>query len=174
MGGVEIGRYTYINVASVVYGNVKIGRFCSIGRSVEIGLANHPSDYLSTHPFQVAKSLFMNDPYYASVQRKAWRFHKPTSIGNDVWIGAKACINSGVSIGDGAIVAAGAIVTKDVEPYSIVGGVPAKIIKKRFSPEVITSLLKTKWWDLRLDKISELDFDDIDKCVVDLEKIRDC
>lgn len=172
-GGVSIGKYSYINVSTVVYGNTTIGRYCSIGRSVEIGLANHPNDFLSTHPFQVAKSLFMNEPGYASVKRKAWRFHLPTAIGHDVWVGAKACINSGVTVGTGAIIAAGAVVTKDVEPYTIVGGVPAKVIKMRFSQDRINSLLKTKWWELPLEIIHDLSFDDIDECISRLTTIRE-
>ena len=158
--GSEIGKYTYINVGSVIYGGVSLGRYCSVGRSVEIGAAHHPVDYLSTHPFQVARSLFMKDPDYASVERKAWRFHRKTHIGHDVWIGAKACIMSGVTIGSGAVIGAGAVVTKDVEPYSIIGGVPAKLIKKRFPDEVIAELLEVEWWDIPMSKISKLPFDE--------------
>ncbi|WP_418903586.1 CatB-related O-acetyltransferase [Microbulbifer pacificus] len=171
-GGTAIGKYTYINVGTVVYSNVSVGRFCSVGRQVEIGTAKHPVDFLSTHPFQYASSLFMRDPVYAMVSRKSWQFHPETKIGNDVWIGAKASISSGVTVGDGAVVAAGAVVTSDVPAYAIVGGVPARILRYRFEPEVITQLLELQWWGLSLDKIAELNFDCIDDCIKGLKRIR--
>jgi len=171
-GGASVGAFTYINVGTVVYGRVKIGRFCSIGRQAEIGLANHPIDFLSTHPFQVARSLFLRYPGYESIRRIGWQFHKDTIIGNDVWIGAKVCVTGGVSIGDGAVVAAGAVVTTDVPPYSIVGGVPAKIIRHRFAATVIDDLLELRWWELPIESLANLPFDDIHACIVELKKIR--
>lgn len=169
-GGSSIGAYSYINVGSVVFGNVKIGRFCSIGRGVELGLAQHPVEYLSTHPFQVANSLFTRNKIYNSIKRVPWQFHKETIIGNDVWIGSKASIVSGVKIGNGAIVAAGAVVSCDVPDYAIVGGVPAKIIRLRFRSEIIEKLLKLAWWNLPLEKINDLPFDNIDQCIETLER----
>jgi len=80
---------------------------------------------------------------------------KRTQIGNDVWIGARAIVLDGISIGDGAVIAAGAVVTKDVPPYAIVGGVPAKLIRYRFEDDVIQELLKWKWWDLSLDDLQK-------------------
>ncbi|MGF6148700.1 Streptogramin A acetyltransferase [Kingella potus] len=171
-GNVSIGQFTYINVTSVIYSNVSIGKFCSIGRSAEIGLAQHPINYLSTHPFVCANSLFTRFPGYAEIKRKPWQFHPSTTIGNDVWIGAKANVLSGVSIGDGAIIAAGSIVTKDVPPYAIVGGMPAKIIRMRFSNEIIDKLLQLKWWDHDLEKLRNLPFDDIESCIQELAKLK--
>ena len=168
-GNTSIGKFTYINVGSVIFSNVSIGKFCSVGRSVEIGLARHPVNYLSTHPFQIAKSLFQRSPEYSKVKTVPWKFHEKTTIGNDVWIGAKACINSGVSIGDGCIIAAGAVVTTDLPPYGIFGGVPAKKIGERFSEEVINNLLILKWWDRSLEDLAFLPFDDIDACI---EKLK--
>jgi virginiamycin A acetyltransferase len=170
--GTRIGKFSYLNVGCVIYGHSTIGRFCSLGRNVEVGLAEHPSHFLSTHPFQVARSLFMSHPGYAAIKRKPWRFHRPTTIEHDVWIGAKACISGGVTIGTGAIVAATAVVTRDVPPYAIVGGVPARVIRYRFSPRIIERLLALAWWDLPLEKLSDLPFDDIEACVEALEMIR--
>lgn len=170
-GNTQIGKFSYINVGCVVYSNVTIGRFCSIGRSVEIGLARHPSQFLSTHPFQCNHNLFARYPGYADINKKDWVFHPETIVGHDVWIGAKVGIASGVTIGTGSIIAAGAIVTKDVPPYAIVGGVPAKVIKMRFSKDIIEKLLKYQWWDLDLEVLSKLPFDDIETCVEMLDNI---
>ncbi len=171
-GNTAVGAFSYINVGCVLYANSHLGRFCSVGRNVEMGLALHPVDHLSTHPFQCAKSLFMDLPDYAEVQRVPWRFHAPTRIGHDVWIGAKACIVSGVTVGTGAVIAAGAVVTKDVEPYTIVGGVPAKPIKKRFDDDTIAALLETQWWSLDMAHIKTLPFSDIQACIEKLRELR--
>jgi len=136
MDDVEIGDFSYINRYSQVYSG-KIGKFCSIGYGVRIGLPEHPTDIVSTSPkiYRNIKSQDIKDVY------------SPPVIGNDVWIGANAIMLQGVTIGDGAIVAAGAVVTKDVPPYAIVGGVPAKVIKYRFPDSTILKLLEIKWWD---------------------------
>lgn len=168
-GNTSIGKFTYINVGSVIFSNVSIGRFCSVGRNVEVGLARHPVSYLSTHPFQIAKSLFQRLPEYSKIKTIPWKFHEKTTIGNDVWIGAKACINSGVTIGDGCIIAAGAVVTTDVPPYSIFGGVPAKKIGGRFPEDIVDRLLVSKWWDRPLADLESLPFNDIVKCLEILE-----
>ena len=109
----------------------------SVAYGVRIGLPEHPVNMVSTSPkiYRNIKLKDIKDVYF------------PPIIGNDVWIGANAIILQGVTIGDGAIIAAGAVVTKDVPPYAIVGGVPAKVIKYRFSDDVILKLLEIKWWD---------------------------
>ena len=96
----------------------------------------------------------------------------PCHIGNDVWIGRNAVIKDGVTVGDGAIIGTSAVVTKDVPPYAIVVGVPARIIRYRFSPEIIEALLELRWWDLPLEKIQHLPFNDVPRCVEELRKIR--
>lgn len=139
-----IGNYTYIANNSFV-NNVSIGKFCSIGPGVKIGCGTHPTHtFVSTSPvfFSTRKQVqvtFADQMYYDEIKRIV--------IGNDVWIGANVFICDGVTIGTGAIIAASAVVTKDVEPYSIVGGVPAKLIRYRFSKSVIKLLLEDKWWD---------------------------
>lgn len=121
-----------------------IGAFCSIANNVIIGGGAHPIEWASTSP------VFYNNR--DSVKKKFSQFdrepHKRTFIGNDVWIGQSAILIQGVKIGDGAVIGAGAIVTKDVAPYTIVAGCPAHCLRKRFEEDVIVGLLESKWWEL--------------------------
>ena len=131
-----------------------IGKFCSIacGARFIFNSANHAMTSLSTYPFP----LFFVD---WGLERKnvtdSWDNKGDIVIGNDVWIGYEAVIMAGVSVGDGAIIGTRALVTKDVPPYTIVGGVPAKAIRKRFSEETISSLLEIKWWNWSKERIAE-------------------
>lgn len=139
-----IGDYTYISIGSSFF-NTEIGKFCSIASGVKCGLGMHPSrKFVSTFPafFSIrGQSLlcFAEKNFYKELDR--------IKIGNDVWIGANVTILDGVNIGNGAIIAAGAVVNKDVDDYAIVGGVPAKLIRYRFSEREIKFLLKDKWWN---------------------------
>ena len=143
----KIGRHTYHSSLKVVEHegvNLRIGQFCSIGPKVTIILVmNHRTDCITTYPF--------GDINHAEFGSKEITGHPVSNgdviIGNDVWIGCGATIMSGLSIGDGAVIAANSHVVKDVDPYSITGGNPARHIKYRFSPEVIAALLALKWWD---------------------------
>lgn len=142
---VSLDDYSYIGGDCRVM-NAIIGKFCSIGPSVWVGgLPSHPLNLKSTYPgfYQKDSSFYGIEPEY--------EYHEPefkqVIIGNDVWIGARAMIMDGVEIGDGAVIAAGAVVTKNVPPYAIVGGVPAKIIKFRFPEQKIHKMLESKWWD---------------------------
>lgn len=131
-----IGDGTYICSNTYIYNCEKIGKYCSIARDVSIGVGSHPTDWLLTTPLFYSKSRgLVNESIYIDNKVK-----KAVDIGNDVWIGTKAIILSGVRIGDGAIIAAGAVVTKDVPPYSIVGGVPAKKLSYRFEQDIINKL----------------------------------
>lgn len=148
---VHLGDYSSIGIGSCV-SNARIGRFTVIARDCYVGVGGHPTSYLTAH------SVFYKN--------KPWSLHPEwtkdidfdespiTHIGNDVWIGTRSIIMDGVNIGDGAIIAAGAVVTKDVPPFAIVGGVPAKVIKYRFSQEIIERLMETKWWDLPDEEIT--------------------
>ncbi len=141
---VDLGDYSYIGDGTRVI-RAEIGRFCSIAGSVQIGLGNHPSGMVSTSP-----AFYTNH----NAVRTQWVEHPPefeeykqTVIGNDVWIGTRAMVRDGVAIGHGAIIGAGAVVTKDVEPYAVMAGVPARMIRKRFDDETVEKLLKLNWWD---------------------------
>ena len=129
-----------------------IGKYCSIGSGavfIMAGNQGHRSDWISTFPFYYQANIFKNS-------KNPYKKIADTVIGNDVWIGSEAMIMAGVTIGSGAIIASRAVVTKDVEPYSIVGGNPAKIIKYRFNQEEITKLLKLKWWNWSEERVKEM------------------
>ncbi len=136
------------------YDKLIIGKFCSIacGARFLFNSANHSLSSLSSYPFP----LFYEE---WGLQREnvadAWHNKGDIIIGNDVWIGYEAVILAGVTIGDGAIIGTRAIVTKDVPPYTIVGGIPAKAIRKRYSDKVISELLHIKWWNWEKQKISK-------------------
>ena len=172
--GVKIGRWSYINVGTLVYRNVEIGRFCSIARDCEIGLGSKEVGALTTHDFIYHDGLFPRSKEYSSfpkIKREEEK-HQKIIIGNDVWIGAKTIVMGGVTIGNGCVIGAGSIVTKDIPPYSVAVGVPAKVIKKRFSNNQIKALEELKWWELGFEDLKGIDFRDIDKSIVSLRGIK--
>ncbi|MEM7370346.1 MAG: CatB-related O-acetyltransferase [Bacteroidota bacterium] len=129
-----------------------IGKFCMIASGVEFIMngANHLVDAITTYPFAV-----FGEGWEQAMEGKSYPYKGDTVIGNDVWIGYKAVIMAGVTIGDGAIIGSHSVVTKDVEPYSIVGGNPAVLIRKRFSDQDIQRLLAIRWWDWEVDRITQ-------------------
>lgn len=166
-GAISIGRYSYIRGGRVC---AKIGRYTSIAPGVSIGEGEHPLNWLSTHPFQYGATPF-SEPGFEGAMRLPTNIRKTDpEIGNDVWIAANAIILRGVKIGDGAVVAGGAVVTKDVPPYAIVGGSPARIIKYRFEPEIIQKLLDTQWWNLEMKDLSNLDFTNIESAITEINR----
>jgi len=167
----KIGAYTYINSNTTIYPRTDIGRYCSIGKNNEVATFNHPLNWLSTSPFQYNMKLHFPKYETECNQIKTERLEK-TIIGNDVWIGATCIIKRGVTIGDGAVVAGGAVVIHDVPPYSIVGGVPAKILKYRFDEKTIEKLLTLNWWELTAKELDGVQFDDIQKAIQQLEEIK--
>ena len=148
----RIGRRSYISSKSVL-NNCAVGKFSSIGMELFAGGGKHPTSFVSTYPAFYSKSnagclvSFVTDNLFEE--------YSPIVIGNDVWIGARVIIMDGVRIGNGAIVAAGAVVSKDVPDYAIVGGVPAKIIRYRFEPGEIDFLKSLSWWDKDEEWIKE-------------------
>jgi acetyltransferase-like isoleucine patch superfamily enzyme len=166
-GIVEIGEYTTIPNVQILTWNssdtVKIGKFCSIASGVKIlGGGNHRIQRVTSYPLKYVLLYNMRKRTDDCSESRG-----PTVIGNDVWIGLDAIVLSGITIGDGAVVSAGAVVTKDVPPYAIVGGNPAKIIAYRFSEEQIKDLLKIKWWNMDTKKIKDNInlFGDVDKFI---------
>ena len=178
-----VGDYTYYDDFEDVHNfekNVKyhfdftgdqliIGKFCMIASDVKFIMngANHLSNAISTYPFAV-----FGNGWESAMEGKTYPNKGNIEIGNDVWIGYNATIMAGVKIGDGAIIATNSTVVSDVEPYTIVGGNPAREIKKRFSPKIVERLLKLQWWNWDIEKITknvqnltDLDIDKLEKNV---------
>lgn len=169
--GCKVGRYTYGYEDLLKYYPIasSIGRYCSINPTAHIW-NNHPMNCITTHPFLDCPSFYKWEVYEerqnyiykygryfhnAKYEDSPLRDNQEVIIGNDVWIGANAVILPGVKIGNGAVIAAGAVVTKDVESYAVVGGVPAKVIKYRFKKEEINLLEQIKWWDWSVESIEK-------------------
>ena len=159
---VNIGRFSYglsgVQILNYDFKNAKleIGSFCSLGKDLKILMAGeHPTEYISTYPFGHPK--FINE---IGGEPSSWQSLSKGNviIGHDVWIGIGVTILSGVSIGSGSVVAANSTIVKNVEPYSIVGGCPAKKIRSRFEPNIIKLLIKLEWWTLKIEEIKEISY----------------
>ena len=168
--GIQVGEFTMYNdfvhdprefeKKNVLYHypvnkeKLVIGKFCSIACRAKFlfNSANHTLSSLSTYPFPI---FFDEWGLEKSDVAAAWDRKGDIVIGNDVWIGYEAVILAGVTIGDGAVIGARAVVTKDVPPYAIVGGVPARVIRSRFPEETVKALLRLKWWDWPAERIQE-------------------
>ncbi len=167
--GCKVGRYTYGYEELLRHYPIatSIGRYCSINPTAHIW-NNHPMDYITTHPFLDYPSFYGWEVYEkrreyiyrygkyfnnALYEDSPLRDNQEVVIGNDVWIGANVILLPGIRIGDGAVIAAGAVITKDVEPYAVVGGVPAKVIKYRFAKDDISLLEQVKWWEWSVEEI---------------------
>lgn len=178
---IQVGDYTYyddVNGSEEFEKNVKhhydflgdkliIGKFCAIAKGIEFIMngANHRMGSVTTYPF----NIMGNGWEKATPTLDDLPFKGDTIVGNDVWIGQDVTVMPGIHIGDGAIIAAKSVVTKDVPPYHIVGGNPAKIIRKRFDESLIQYLLDLKWWDWSAEKI----FNNLEIiCSSDVEKIK--
>ena len=148
---VTLDDFTYIAKNSEIM-NTKIGKFCSIGERCKIGLGIHPIDAVSTHPvFYSTRSQSQMTFVEENVQDE----YKEITIGHDVWIGYNVTILDGIQVNNGAVIAAGSVVNKDVPAYAIVGGIPAKIIRYRFLKSEGDSLEDFKWWDQEIDWLKE-------------------
>jgi acetyltransferase-like isoleucine patch superfamily enzyme len=148
----NISAFTYVQPNTVIF-NCNIGKFCSIAEGVRIGLAEHPLHLISTSP------IFYDDsqdlPKFLVAKSSNFGKETITEVGSDVWIGQNAIIKSGVCIGSGSVIGAGSIVTRDVPPYAIYAGNPAKLIRMRFPDKVIDTLLNSRWWELDHEVLAE-------------------
>lgn len=153
----SLGFGSYIGYNSFIVG--KIGRFCSIGSCVRVIRGMHPSKvFISTHPYFYSKEGVNGVSYVKKQKFNEFKYADNEScilIKNDVWIGDNVSIIEGVTVENGAIIAAGSLVNKDVDPYTIVGGVPAKVIGYRFEKEIIKELDNSKWWDKDIEWIKQ-------------------
>lgn len=168
-----VGRYFGLNEHGHL-SRASVGNYCAFGARNAINPFNHPTNWLSIHEFQYHPSSFdWVDEYnrFARLERTPDMFRR-VRIGNDVWTGHNVIVLGGVEIGDGAVIAAGSVVTKDVPPYAIVAGAPATIRKYRFEPEIVRELLALKWWDLPFESLSGLPFNDIERCIDAIKSLR--
>lgn len=168
------GYYSYIR-SGLISSLKSIGNYCSIGPGFTVGDTNHPLDWLSTAGLFYTKTRFnwyapyetrfVPDPDHVDLKKELDAQKADPVIGNDVWIGGNVTVLRGVKIGDGAIVAAGSIVTKDVAPFTIVGGVPARPIRMRFDEKTVARLRRTKWWNYDILDLAGVDFSNIHRAL---------
>ena len=147
----------------------KVGSFCSIAGGVSIGGELHPMHFVSTSPV----FLSHEDSVKSKFARHRYPGARSTTIGNDVWIGERAMLKGGITVGHGAVIGMGSVVTKDVAPYAIVGGNPARVIRMRFDEDVVAALLASKWWDFPDDKLRRAaeHFDDVNRFLKELASL---
>jgi len=170
----SIGRYTFVNIGTCIFEHVRVGRFSSFARNCQIAGAEHAIHQLTTSSFRMNRHWFPDDPLAQAAERvkpaPSPRKKKSTTlIGNDVWVGAAALVLRGVVVGDGAVIGAGSVVTKDVPPYAIVAGNPARLIRYRFDAATVERLIQCAWWNCEPELIATLPLGDVPACLRILE-----
>jgi acetyltransferase-like isoleucine patch superfamily enzyme len=172
--GPDVHTGAYFTMGEDCYiARANVGRYVSIGGRVAVNPFAHPVDWLSISEFQYHPVAWDWMEEWKAVEKlPRSSLFKYVTIGNDVWMGHNVNVMGNTTIGDGAIVAASAVVTHDVPPYAIVGGVPARLIRYRFPDRTIERLVAVRWWDLPLIRLSGLPFNDIEGCLDRLEEMR--
>lgn len=166
----HFGAFSYINGRGR-FSNVSIGRYCSIAEKVAVGYPEHPTDWLSTSALQYIRPNWMQG--HDNWQKSAHRTIQKTHIGHDVWIGAGVFLRTGISVGSGAIIGAHAVVTKNVPPYAVVAGNPAKVIKYRIPEDLIEPLLESEWWQYSPTQLNGCPFHDVEQALRFVEGLTD-
>ncbi len=164
--GLFMGRNTGIPDSCIVNSNTVIGRYCSIAHYCQIGVMGHRMEHLSTGYLDETKANLFTDAI-------ASQYKDLTRIGCDVWLGSNVVVLREVKIGHGAVIGAGAVVTKDIPPYAIAVGNPARVLKYRFSEEIIRDLMELKWWMLPAEIIKKLPYENIEESIEELRRIRE-
>jgi acetyltransferase-like isoleucine patch superfamily enzyme len=170
---VKIGRYCSLGESSLIARGT-FGSYCAMAARIAVNPFNHPTDWLSIHEFQFRADSYGWVPEYRDMARlsRTTDMFSHVNFGSDIWIGCNATVLGGVSVGDGAVIAAGSVVTKDVPPYAVVAGVPATVKRYRFPEKIIERLLRSKWWELELADLSGLPFRDVERCLDRIESLR--
>lgn len=161
----KIGAFSYV-VQGAMLENSIIGRHCSIATGVRVMSEGHPIDRVTTSTLTYGNNIndiFLKDFGKSPIQDRNIKASPKTIIGNDVWIGEYSTLKRGITIGDGAIIAANSLVTKSIPPYAIAGGNPAKVIKYRFDENIRDELISSKWWNFSPDSLCQLNLCDIHK-----------
>ena len=174
-----VGAHSYMNDGGYIRAPLIIGRYCSIGRRVSINAGGHRLSAVSTSPIIRGKKSRPYDVEESAVLGIRPRGAKWTQFGHDVWIGDGAVVLPGVKVGTGAVVGANSVVTRDVPPYAIVAGLPAKLLRFRFPDEVIVRLLESRYWEIPLKKLNEFDcanvfefLETVDACKTEFSKFE--
>lgn len=171
-GFMPLGAYSYSH--GFFFPCSRIGRYCSIADNISVMGDHHPIDWVTTSPvtYKPRRRALWN----VSGENPDLKFRDrayPVTIGNDVWIGSNVVLKDGISIGDGAVVASGAVVTKSVDPYEIVGGNPARVLRRRFADEICEMLLASAWWEYDYQDLQMLPFDDPAAFLDELDGLRE-
>jgi len=164
-GPSELGLFSYVGYHSLVGSGSCIGRYCSIAMNSTIGPGEHTAQWLTSHNFALGKPNVEPEVQAAHLNQRL-------AIGHDVWVGANAFVSTDITIGHGAVIGGGAAVVKDVPPYAIVGGTPARLIRLRFPEKAVERLLASEWWRLPIDHVRLLPFHDLDRCLDRIEALR--
>ncbi|WP_084502722.1 CatB-related O-acetyltransferase [Microbacterium indicum] len=171
-----IGSFSYVVEATSEFSALDMGRYCSVARGSKVVGGNHPIGSVTTNSYHYGdwpREFLPDDIKYLGPRESFPRSYGRGRIGNDVWIGAHCVIKSGITVGDGAVIASGAVVVKDVPPYTIVGGNPAKPIRARFPQEIIDRFLDIKWWNYHPGSFRDLNMYDVEEFLDNMEKRRE-